>query len=442
MAIFSRRILQRLINENIIILFPGQTKRHVDRLNSGWAKERLSDEDIKERLSAEWEVVLINALSKIGNVVHEKEFNKNDKQDNKKSDIYFESLGNPQNSFLVDITAVSDQGLHRNNPIEYLRSELYNKIKNHGLNPNKFSIMVNWKKPPLYKGSGKIELKLPAKARFDQIIFNDNFFNSLQIISKEPETPLRFTHFKTDDADMIIRYNPNQKYASWSYPSYQEIYKLTENRIFDALNDKLPQLTRTGFPGPLGICLCDAGCDAFNKEANWYTYSIDQVIKRFLSDNEEISFVITFSAARNSPLMHLYRGLKFEEIGFNLCKIIKQVYEVLPKPESDPLNVRNFLRGKNSNSGKIWRGWELSYETKSTKIKISARTLLELLSGRIDPKDIFERHENPFNFALTKGQLIERVIVEKSDSEDDDRIVFELSDTDPAISKFINPVSY
>jgi hypothetical protein len=61
MAIFSRRLLQRLINENARFLLPRQTKDHVRRLNN-------ADES---SLDAEWEVVLPNAFGKLGRVTHD-----------------------------------------------------------------------------------------------------------------------------------------------------------------------------------------------------------------------------------------------------------------------------------------------------------------------------------------------------------------------------------
>ena len=62
MAIFSRRILQRIINENARILSDGQLRSHIKRLNRMHKTLELGDE---------WEVVLLNAFSKVGRVTHE-----------------------------------------------------------------------------------------------------------------------------------------------------------------------------------------------------------------------------------------------------------------------------------------------------------------------------------------------------------------------------------
>ncbi len=63
MPIFSRRVLQRLLDENRNFLEERQVKELVNRLNS-----------LDKSIATEWEVVLINALSKLGNVFHENNF--------------------------------------------------------------------------------------------------------------------------------------------------------------------------------------------------------------------------------------------------------------------------------------------------------------------------------------------------------------------------------
>jgi hypothetical protein len=69
----------------------------------------------------------------------------------------------------------------------------------------------------------------------------------------------------------------------------------------------------------------------------------------------------------------------------------------------------------------------------------------------VGQKEFFEAHGflpseieknaliNPFEQGLYKGQLIEEISIEKSDSEDDDWITFKLRGPDPAISSFLVP---
>src|SRR5258708_37828827 len=94
MPIFARRTLQRMISENDAFLTKAQTEKHVSYLNK-------ADEF---SIAYEWEVVVLNALSKIGCVSHEEQFG------SKLPDIHFKSRSTPSDTFIADITAVSDEG--------------------------------------------------------------------------------------------------------------------------------------------------------------------------------------------------------------------------------------------------------------------------------------------------------------------------------------------
>ena len=113
MAIFSRRTIQRLINENAAFLTRKQLRSHVDRLNDG-------------NLAAEWEVVLLNVFRKLGNVAHEQDFK------GKKPDLHFTS-DNHALDFLADIKTVSDEGIELKNPQRQLNDRLHDEIAKHGI---------------------------------------------------------------------------------------------------------------------------------------------------------------------------------------------------------------------------------------------------------------------------------------------------------------------
>src|SRR5260221_6593775 len=148
MAIFSRRILQRLIDENDKFLKKRQTRNHVAELNRG-------------NIAFEWEVVLLNGLSKVGQVAHEKNF-----KGTTKPDIYFETRENPHHNFAADITTVSDKGLEAQNPFDALQDELIKIVKAHDLNSSSFALQVGRGHGRSYKGGPKVKLKLPGSARF------------------------------------------------------------------------------------------------------------------------------------------------------------------------------------------------------------------------------------------------------------------------------------
>src|ERR1700687_4412674 len=127
MAIFSGRTIQRLIDENAGFLSGKQSKAHVAKLN-------VHNESV---LATEWEVVLLNAFSKLGKVVHEPNWG------GTRPDIYFSSLYEPEQSFIAEIVTVSDRGVDEQSPIEALSGEVLRIARENGLRENCFEIKVN-----------------------------------------------------------------------------------------------------------------------------------------------------------------------------------------------------------------------------------------------------------------------------------------------------------
>jgi hypothetical protein len=79
------------------------------------------------------------------------------------------------------------------------------------------------------------------------------------------------------------------------------------------------------------------------------------------------------------------------------------------------------------------------------EIKISARGLLELLSGKVTQERFFELHDwramaNPFSAQQSQGRLITEIRVEHNEKErDDNRLTIRFGNPEPAISPFRLP---
>ena len=452
MAIFSRRILQRLIEENAGLLKDGQTKKHVRELNQAHKEPTLA---------FEWEVVLVNVFSKIGKVRHEEPLG-----NGKDADIFFETFSNSDHNFTADITTASDKGLDEINPFEALSEELSNRVVAVGLKPNYFDLKVDGVGFPTYKGGPKIKLTLPGRARFGQIIFNQAFEDFISAILSHPANP-SVHRIKNADADVLISYQPGKRFGSGAFPSYSEVFRITENTVYTALESKAKKLEGASLLGPFGILLCDNDCSLFHHTpATGLSYSMREVIQHFLKNNPEISFVATFTTYRKDPYsgspwqanpylpdVKLYRGVNFDtQVPFDLSSIFAKTLDVFPEPESTPGNAINHLKGGSPQTGRSNNGgMEVKYGDKKMTIKISARALLKLLAGKLDQKEFFETHRfapsevysppyiNPFFSGIEKGQLIDGISIEKSETEDDDWITFELSTPDPAVSAFVAP---
>ena len=116
MTIFSRRVIQKFLNENRKFMDEEKITDHIKKLNY----------QNNESIAAEWEVVVLNALSKIGSIEHEKYF-----PGSKKPDIYFKSP--TIDVFVADITSVSDENYDNENPITYFYKCLRDYFSKEGL---------------------------------------------------------------------------------------------------------------------------------------------------------------------------------------------------------------------------------------------------------------------------------------------------------------------
>ena len=75
----------------------------------------------------------------------------------------------------------------------------------------------------------------------------------------------------------------------------------------------------------------------------------------------------------------------------------------------------------------------------SRRIKMSARSVLEVLAGRIKPEDFDSANPDAVQYfarMLEQGRLLVGAKVERVSESDDDWIEFEFSEPDPAISRF------
>ena len=79
-------------------------------------------------------------------------------------------------------------------------------------------------------------------------------------------------------------------------------------------------------------------------------------------------------------------------------------------------------------------------------LRMSTRTLLELLAGKMPIDEFTKTHAldprtpvNPFMQRLRNGQLITAISVHPQPDQDDDEVTIEFGDPDPAVSAFRMP---
>jgi hypothetical protein len=429
MAIFSRRTIQRLINENAEFLTKTQLKEHVRRLN------RL-DENF---LNTEWEIALLNAFHKLGKVVHEPKLRGTN------PDIHFTSRINPNHSFIADITTLSDKGLKQSYPSELFHDRFIELVRQRGLTGDSFALHIDGDNSKVFRGGGKPVLKLPTQPNFSTVVFNEKFNAFLDEIVNAPNEIHRYV-VRNENVGIAIIYNPKQRGNLTSHLSYTLITSLTQNTIYNRLQEKAYKLVNAGVCEPLGLIVCDSGYSMFNRGRAWDSYGFDEVINYVLKEYPAISFILTVTVPQRSGYdtdhevkMRLYKGVTFHSIGNEILSNIDKLQEVLPTPERNATNAVYLLKaaGQTHKGDLFWGGLEMS----SNEIKISARVVLDLLAGRIT-QEVFSEiyHVNPFSRMIEDGCLIKEVEMQENEKEnDDDWLVFRFGDADAAVSPFTVP---
>ena len=436
--IFSRRSIQKAINENLKFLTTKQSQKHVDELN---------DFD-EESLAFEWEIVLLNALSKIGSITHEPILS-----GSSRPDILFSNTGL---DFIADVTTISDKGYEKENPKDYLVCEINKCIRKYNLKTDNFSMLFGDESIGVYKNK-KINLKIPKKGSSKEFI--DKYFESyLQSIKQNQDNECSHKK-KTNALDITITYTPNQRYQFVTHTSFNTAYSLKKNPIYNSLKSKAKQLKKSDYDGIKVIFLCDGACGNLQEADSNYNYSKSDIIKNFLRDNSSISAVMTFNVERpyNSMISFSNPEVKYsiyananlsepivKELNYHLSGLI----EFLPKPIKNAISARAWINNEKINKIKYYGGWM----PENNKIKLSSRDLLNLLSGSLNSEEFLKKHEwfscnrgnqqltNLFKLRLEEGRLFSNVTIEKSSDKDDDWITFEFGDPDPAITKFKLPI--
>src|SRR5689334_23222951 len=274
MAIFSRRTLQRLIDENATFLTARQSKDHVERLNR-------CDEFA---LDAEWEIVLLNALSKVGTVAHESPFK------NRRPDIHFIAESATNESLIADIATISDRGLEEKFPVFALHDELTRRAKEYGLEPSKFYLDIGRSEHYSPWDRTKPVMTL-ARSRFNQI-FNGDFVSFLEAIKFDPGKPREY-RTKDSDTPIVINFDPRRDSSGMHWPSYTTVTSLVQNTVYNRLEEKAGKLAEAEFDGRRAVILCDGGCTFLTSPRDLATYHVNDIIFYFLKEHPEINFVLT-----------------------------------------------------------------------------------------------------------------------------------------------------
>lgn len=449
MAIFSRRTLQRLINENAAFVESQKLKQHINNLNNI---------DPEQYLSYEWEVVILNIFNKVGKLEHDTNFA------GKTPDIYFQSYDDNL-TFIGEISTVSDKNLKNKNPLDYFQENFKEVVEKNKLDLGLFYVKIGGNNGKDFLKEKK-KLKLPKKENMCNTIFKSpDFLNFLFAIRRQPRLQHQFI-LKDLDIDLQINYNPQNypKFFGMSYPSYTDISSsdmdfskpnptlaiLKHNVVYKRLDEKFKYLTKIKKKGNLnsllGVVLCDGGCESLHHlGSNSRNLGVGDIINICFNYNRSIDFVLVVTVSRNVSPPNIVANFYLSPfskklINDKLYDIINQAIEQCPMPQSNANSAIGNLKIKNDKGYSFHGGLTLVpgngyYQ----RVTISARSLLELLAGGLEQQKFFKDHRfiennelhlyqenpvNPFKVNLDKGILIESISIEKYLDKDDDRVTF------------------
>jgi len=417
-----------MLDENASFMTLKQTERHVAALNRADPKS----------LDTEWEVVVLNAFSRIGKVRHEVDFG-----GPTRADLHFRSAADPAAEFVADVATVTDAGYEDDNPLRAFGEELVRVIRKARLEPNRFSYEVLGRHEGEYRDS-KVKLALPGRAELATVLRGlDGFFDAIRA---SPES--RASHvLQPEKLGISVTYDPRQPYMGGSYPSYTVVYSLTRNPVYNTLKRKADQLKKTGFAGCKGIILCDGGCDLLREKYRGSTsFLLPDVVNEFLRQQTSIAFVLVVTFAESQPMRSRRRDVRlwvrpfcrqsFVTDNAVLAAALGDAAMRLPQPVENAINAFHLLQSKERKMGRR----EGSLTLTGDSIEISARSLLEMLAGQITPDQFFagfSSNRNEFSEMLRKGRLIDAITIrEGSPDLDDDLVTLHFSPPDPAVTKF------
>jgi hypothetical protein len=282
--VFSRRAIQRCIDELRHVLSIEQLEGLVKRL----------DQVGSGRFAASWEACLLHSLSRVGAVSYEAPL-----PTNSKPDVWFTYPGDNVVGFIADITAISDEGLHKANPAQHLYKELARVARRVGLDPNHLHYDVRGQHEGPY-GYQKTKLRLPPLTELSGF-FDDRILPFLETI-RDQELSQGQIVVEERDISLTISFDSSRRFGGGRYPAYDVALSPKNNPLWTRLVEKAGQLRGGASLAQTGIIACDAGCSLFHRTAAFGTFTVADIIRQFFKEHPEVSFVLLLRVKNTGPL--------------------------------------------------------------------------------------------------------------------------------------------
>ena len=393
---------------------------------------------------AEWEVAIGYALAEVG----------------KLEDFGNEKPGNPdfiwtpqEQPVIVEVTCVSDSGLHDHNPVDKFLAELHRISKKQGVS-HLGTLSFDFGSAEHDK---KITIAIPDKqsqARFFQSVEVRNFFNS---IKSKPMDEHVLT-FRERGATSMIVYRPGITSSSGHYRNYTVAQTFRHSPIFNTLKAKEAQIRKSGqvFPAILFICDNDSGALQAISNCGIGLIGMHEIVGIFLNGQEHRTLgnlILQQGIPAQAKYIHAVVWLTVQQNSgqpFQIGRTIKLVANIEYANYAVPyLRTPEFIQFINDalarlpapidtpcNTGRKWKyprfygGGKMS----DRKISFSALTLQKLLAGKITYQE-FERDHSELVAHIRrlddKGMMLDQVVIEPCENEDDDWVSFRFDGISP-----------
>lgn len=432
--IFARRAIQTRLDSLRVYMEAEVVERLIARL----------DGPSDGRLAAIWEVVIFDALAQSGKIQSERPLNSG-----KCPDIHFEGVGT---KFVADITCVSDSGIADQNPTDYFM-ELVEVVK------TKLGMPIggcNFKFGTFFRPRGKgsqMVAHLPKKSEIETFV-RERVAPQIRAQLGQGKSIIQI-EFDEPEVKVEIAIDPSKSPMTTAQNTgFTHPQSLTRNPLYNRLCKKANQLS--GACGLSGIFVADGGSESL-KAPRVGNPSVQpkSIVAEFFKRRSSIDFVLVLCIeqdlrVRSTTVVHRVRPYLFvrhpEQFPVELREILDNLGDRMPTPINDAMNGARFAERERFDFGFDW-----SHGLGGDYIKIGARDLADVLSGRKTVRELNKNHYwyastddvqmghhcNPFEMMLDEGRLPVQITVEPSgENRGDDWVTIRFGEPDAAITRF------
>lgn len=353
----------------------------------------------------------------------------------------------------ADVTAVSDEGLDKDNPYHEL-SQLIEAAKNKLKLPiGGVHLRVRSKHETTKRGARTV-LLLPPFKKLQEFV-SQTIVPQLREQMTAGEFPLSIA-IDDNDVGLDIIIDPTKSpYSSGSFASYDVPKIKDRNPLYSALKAKAEQLR--GADGMIGVIVGDGDCVALSgRSASWHEVSVTEIVTEFFRQFSSVDFVLLLSVRESQLGWALYPASVrkndanlFVREGCVACAELNTLFQAMiehfPKPSIMPVN--GALRAREDDYDLGHHG---DYSMRgSNVVRLGLREFTEIFAGLRSLQDNGAKFVEPARKLpqgpnhlqaivlrnLMAGRLPESIEIIKTDEDDsDDWVEIRFGEIDPAIA--------